>query len=767
LIPIRQCSRVRWKRCSSRLSALAIGVVFALLGRSDPADAQIQCFPIEVIAAQTGSFTVAWTVSDTDCPPPIEGSRFHVQVFKVDNYCSGAQTRYIEDFTDATQFTVPVDQANLYYQVIVTCNTTGAQNCPLAGVDSFPPPEKPTITAEASDASVLLNFANLDSHTAAWSLLRATAPTGPFTEICTDMFLNFCAFGLASGGDALNGAQSVRDYGPGCNATAPGQLPDGTYYYKVAAGNWGIAPFIITALPVQTESDVVSVVVGTPCAPLTAPELTVNGVQSTFVGAGDSYQLSWTAVPGASAYQLFRSVDGGAFGAFGAANPATGLTVSTFASDAGHSYVYTVRASASCGSVSQNSNGVAVAVLCATAVAPELTTSLEQVVAGDSITLRWNRTLSAGGSYLLRVKRDDRPETDLARVPDTQTSFVFQTTADDENHSFTFRVQADPGCAGGTSSGFSAPVTVAVLVACTQAPPSPASAEIQSHDGGPVTGVDFLDLSWSAVDPAPRQFRFMLNGGAEQSVDGSITSITVPPTGEEGREPTDPITLAVTAANDCGESEPAHAEVAPQPPTASFSPPEVDGLVATFTENSSPQATSWLWLFGDTSTPEAAHSVSHEYPAPGRYNVWLIASNGAGSSLATQIVEVGLAASSLTKTVARSFDSSDRQRQRLDRVEVAGPNRSWLVVTSREKVETIVFLHLKDSSGAIVLERRLSIQPEQEARFDLSAYGHSGTFAIEVVSLQKFTAVLEEMRPVREISLVPRRGPARTEDFRE
>jgi hypothetical protein len=375
--------------------------------------------------------------------------------------------------------------------------------------------------------------------------------------------------------------------------------------------------------------------------------------------------------------------------------------------------------------------------------------------------------LSGGGSYLLRVKRDDRPETDLARVPDTQTSFVFQTTADDEKHTFTFRVQADPGCSGGGSVGFSAPVTVEVRAACTEAPPSPASAEIRSQNGGPVTGVDFLDLSWSAVEPAPREFRFMLNGGAEQSVDGSITSITVPPTGNQGREPTDPITLAVAAANACGESEPTLAEVAPQPPTASFSPPEVDGLVATFTENSSPQATSWLWLFGDTSPPETAHSVSHEYPAPGRYNVWLIASNGAGSSLATQIVEVGLAASSLTKSVTRSFDSSDRQRQKLDAVEISGPNRSWLVVTSREKVETIVFLHLSDSSGAIHLERRLSIQPEQEARFDLSAYGHSGTFAIEVVSLQKFTAVLEEMHPLRKISLVPRRGPARTEDFRE
>jgi PKD repeat protein len=764
---IRPGSRARSKRRYSPLSALAIGVAFAaLLGRSDPAHAQVQCFPIEVLSAQTGSFTVGWTVSDAECPPPSEGSRFHVQVFKVDNYCSGTQNRYIDDFTDETQFTVAVDAANFYYQVIVTCNTTDAQNCPLAGVDSFPPPEKPTITATASDASVLLGFANLDSHTAAWSLLRATSPTGPFSEICTDMFLNFCAVGLASGGDAVNGAQSVRDYGPGCSPTAPGQLPDGTYYYKVAANNWGIAPFIISAFPVQTESDVVSVVVGRPCAPLTAPELTVNGVQSTFVDAGDSYQLSWTAVQGADAYQLFRSVDGGAFGAFGAASPATGRTISTFVSDAGHNYVYTVRASASCGSVSQDSNGVAVAIRCGPVVAPELTASLEQVVAGDSITLRWNRTLIAGGSYLLRVKRDDRPETDLARVPDTQTSFVFQTTADDQNHSFTFRIQADPGCVG-SSNGFSAPVTVGVLVACTEAPPSPASAEIQSHDGGPVTGVDFLDLSWSAVEPAPRVFRFMLNGGAEQSVDGSMTSITVPPTGEAGREPTDPITLAVIAANDCGESGPARAEVAPQPPTASFSPPEVDGLAATFTENSSPQATSWLWLFGDTSPPETAHSVTHTYPAPGRYNVWLIASNGAGSSLATQIVDVGLAASAFRRRVARPLDSSDRQRQRLDAVEIAGPGRAWLVVTSQEKVETIVFLHLRDSSGAIVLERRLSVRPEQEARFDLAAYGLSGTFSIEVVSLQKFTAVFEQKRPVREISLVPRKGPARTEDFRE
>jgi len=507
------------------------------------------------------------------------------------------------------------------------------------------------------------------------------------------------------------------------------------------------------------------------CAKPAPVSLRVNGSpSSTSVTGGEPYVLNWTAVTGASGYQLLRSVDGAEFANYGAPTTFTSLSIATSAANVGHDYAFLVVVNLACGTQSDPSNIVDVSVVCGPAAVPQFTSAGGTVGAGESFTLTWNATLNGAGQYHLTLSRDHGAPSDLATVPYSQTSYVYTTLVGDANHTLTFRVQAIAAC--GSASAFGDPIDVAVTTPCTEAPSGPASANIQSHDGGPVTGVDPLDLSWTPVDPPPANYLYMLNGGAEQSVAGSVTSVTVPPTATEGREPTDPITLSVVAANACGRSEPTLAEpVAPAAPVASFLVSDVDGLSATFTEGSSPQATSWLWLFGDASNPETAHSVTHTYPAAGVYNVWLIASNGAGSSLATQLVSVGLgpaaSATARAASLRRPLDATDRERQRLAAGELTGPNRSWWIVTSLEPVETIVFLRLKDADGGVVRERRLSVQPGQEARFDLAAYGLSGTFGLEVVSMQKFTAALEERPPDREISLVPRRGPTRREDPRE
>ena len=72
-----------------------------------------------------------------------------------------------------------------------------------------------------------------------------------------------------------------------------------------------------------------------------------------------------------------------------------------------------------------------------------------------------------------------------------------------------------------------------------------------------------------------------------------------------------------------------------------------------------------------------------------------------------------------------------------------------------------------DSSGNLVKDRRISLQGRRDARLDLAVYGLSGNFNLEVVSMQRVSARLEESSRTREILLVPRPRSPRMEDFRE
>jgi PKD domain-containing protein len=200
------------------------------------------------------------------------------------------------------------------------------------------------------------------------------------------------------------------------------------------------------------------------------------------------------------------------------------------------------------------------------------------------------------------------------------------------------------------------------------------------------------------------------------------------------------------------------------PPVASFTisaNPQV-GTPVTFTDTSSPQATSWLWIFdeGTTTDPDPAkrttstlQSPTHVYSNAGDHQTTLVASNGAGSSTATQTFNVAPTGGAVRVAVSRTiaFDTSDPSRWRA-RVALPGANSVFLHVTSGESTETIVFLRFLDTAGKRVAERRLSVQPGVEAVYDLGAYGLRGNYSIELVSNQKFQSTLSVMgRQVREV----------------
>jgi PKD repeat protein/sugar lactone lactonase YvrE len=260
---------------------------------------------------------------------------------------------------------------------------------------------------------------------------------------------------------------------------------------------------------------------------------------------------------------------------------------------------------------------------------------------------------------------------------------------------------------------------------------------------GPVTGVDYLDVSWSppASGLTPNSYDWAINGDAFTST--VTTSATAPPRGTN-----DPITLHVRgrACNPEVAGTAVDSQTSsPAPPVASFtaSGPVAPGATVTFTDTSTPQATSWLWLFGDGAFA-TTQSATHTFSSAGIYTVVLIATNGAGSSETSHpqtVQSISAAPQQIYSTTV--FDALNPRRQRLEGVRLAGPGDARLHVVSSETEEAIVYLRLLDDSGRLGKERRLSIAPGQEAVYDLGAYGLRGTWTLELVSGRKFEAFVE------------------------
>jgi len=277
----------------------------------------------------------------------------------------------------------------------------------------------------------------------------------------------------------------------------------------------------------------------------------------------------------------------------------------------------------------------------------------------------------------------------------------------------------------------------------------------EGNTTGPVTGIDYLNLAWSppASGLTPNGYDWAING--DPFVAESGTSVTAPPRGSNS-----PITLHVRSRACSPEVAGTAVDsptYSPAPPVASFSGSSAvsPGTTVTFTDTSTPQATSWLWLFGDGSY-DTKQSTSHAFSSTGIYSVVLIATNGAGSSEVTNQQTVQSTVSVLSdEATTRSFDATDPGHQRLHGVQLRQTGKTWLKVTAGGNEETIVYLRFLDARGASVLERRLSVASGQEAFFDVAAYGLRGTYTLEAASTKPFQPSLIEV-PIRRTRVVAR-----------
>jgi uncharacterized repeat protein (TIGR01451 family) len=294
---------------------------------------------------------------------------------------------------------------------------------------------------------------------------------------------------------------------------------------------------------------------------------------------------------------------------------------------------------------------------------------------------------------------------------------------------------SNPGPNGATSNPAS-------LTFCT-APEAPVNATIEpfGNPTGPLTATDFLLVKWQPPPsgPPPSSYEFRINGDPYTTVVGGTTAVA-PPRGSN-----DPITLFVRAKcnPEVAGPETASPTYSLAPPVASFTFSAARaGSPLTFTDTSTPQATSWLWIFDDGGT-STLQSPTHTFTVAGTHRVALIASNGSGSSQAIQDVPVAAAtAGAVVVSSARAFSTRDGERWTLGPVRISGKGPAWLEVVSDEAAESVVYLRFLDADGRVAAERRLSLTGTTVN--DVAAYGLDGIYTLEIVSSRRIEAILRQ-----------------------
>lgn len=383
------------------------------------------------------------------------------------------------------------------------------------------------------------------------------------------------------------------------------------------------------------------------------------------------------------------------------------------------------------------------------------TTVTATFVKGATATLTGTASICSGGSAPLNVTltgtppwsltwSDGRTDSGIAASPLTRQVSPGTTTT----YSITSVRDASTT---GTASG-----TAAVTV--TSAPGAPTGAVILATGAtsgtSHINGIDPVTFSWGlpASGAAVTRFQYNINQAAWVTPSpATSTSVNVAPLRKS-----DPVTLYVQAFG-CSPEQAgpmaASATVSFAPPSAGFSfPASISaGTAVPFTDTSSPQATDWFWIFGDDGSTSSSQAVSHTFRNSGTYKVALIATNGSGSTSRVQDVVVNVSTRVTPGGAAtRAFVEGPDGVLALEPVEIeAGSRRHWLFVSNATGERLTAFLRARAADGTSIVERRLVLDPYQDAEFDLDALLPEGSFRLEFASPPALTPTLLERRPGR------------------
>jgi uncharacterized repeat protein (TIGR01451 family) len=629
-----------------------------------------------------------------------------------------------------------------------------------------------TYTVTMGCTSVVLSPAALAAATAGTAYSQALTASGgqaPYTFAVTGGALppgmTLAPGGILSGTPTGTGSFSftVRATDPGgCTGTrdytllvcpvlavSPASLAAATVgvaYSQALGASGGSAPygFAVTggALPPDLALSGAGVLSGTPSAAGNF-SFTVTATDAGGCAGARTYSLSVCPVvtinpaslpPGAvgSAYSQTLTAIGGTgpyvFAAAGSLPPGLALSsggVLTGTPTQSGAFTFDVTATDVNGCAGRRTYPISV-----TDAPPTITALRLSPGAAEGFTLSVMGTGFAAGSTIV-VNGTPYPAT---FVSPTLVTVMLPASAIPPTGTITVTV-TNPGPTGTTSNPAS-------LTLCT-APGAPRNPTIVplGNPTGPLTATDFLVVRWDppATGPVPASYEFRINGGAYASAAG--TSAVVDPRGNN-----DPITLHVRARCNDSVTGPEASS-----PTYSLAPPVANftfsaarvGSPVTFTDTSSPQATSWLWIFDDGAT-STLQSPTHTFATAGTHRVALIASNGSGTSQVIKDVLVSAATtgSGAAPSSTRAFATSDGERWTLEDVPISAGGALFLHVAAEGAGQTVVYLRFLDPEGRLVLERRLAIAEGESASNDVAAYGLAGIYRLELVSSRPIDATL-------------------------
>ena len=306
-----------------------------------------------------------------------------------------------------------------------------------------------------------------------------------------------------------------------------------------------------------------------------------------------------------------------------------------------------------------------------------------------------------------------------------------------------------------TGAGIGRGAGAARFVAC-EAPAAPIAPAIkpQGNPDGPVTATDYLDLSWqpSTAGTPPTRYEWRINGDAYQATTAAGVS-GVRPRGVAGQAP-GLVNLFVRGYACSPEKGPGPEAKSPDyslaRPVASFSASKTSvrvGETVSFTDTSSPQATSWIWFFGNTALCETCQNPSLSFSAAGTYGVVLVATNGSGTS-ASAPTFITVTASSPPALAAPSLDGVEPSLEKEETLRFGVRIRPTLTLAAAE--ETVAWLQITTRAGELLAERRIVVTPGELATLDLAAYlpeGTRGRLDVRLVSDRPVTALFGEEKP--------------------
>jgi hypothetical protein len=107
-------------------------------------------------------------------------------------------------------------------------------------------------------------------------------------------------------------------------------------------------------------------------------------------------------------------------------------------------------------------------------------------------------------------------------------------------------------------------------------------------------------------------------------------------------------------------------------------------------------------------------------------------------------VQAATASRASTGVGVRALGRERDGRLAIERVDVQ-PGTMLLMRRIEGDGEAVAFLRLLDEDGTVVVERRLVLAAGEEARHDLSAWGATGPFRVELVGPEGLDAAVEEI----------------------